>query len=169
MIRRRDCCSFLLNLLGLQTNASFCHLKKTIFASGQGFARHLHDPGGSQRSMKILESEKHFYAIVADGLFGPKQTFYCLPKLELKQLEEILRSRVLAMLRRAGKACPQTAIAIPTGSVCRQAAAKPRAARSPQATDGARKLFQPISTSLNRLATASSDILLSPIAQNLGT
>jgi hypothetical protein len=33
----------------------------------------------------------HLHAIVADGLFRPGGTFYCFPKTELKELEEILR------------------------------------------------------------------------------
>ena len=45
----------------------------------------------------------HLHAIVADGLFGPNGTFYCLPKTELKELEEIFRSKVLAMLKAEGK------------------------------------------------------------------
>jgi len=38
----------------------------------------------------------HLHAIVADGLFRRNGTFYCLPKRNLKQLEEIFRSKVLA-------------------------------------------------------------------------
>jgi hypothetical protein len=34
----------------------------------------------------------HLHAIVADGLFRPNGTFYCLPKTEFKALEEIFRS-----------------------------------------------------------------------------
>jgi hypothetical protein len=75
------------------------------FCQRKGLARHLHDPGGSPRSVKILESHGHFPAIVADGLFGPKQTFYYLPRPELKELEEIFRPKVLAMLKRALRAC----------------------------------------------------------------
>ena len=45
----------------------------------------------------------HLHAIVAYGLFRPNGTFYCLPKKDLKELEEIFRSKVLAMLKREGK------------------------------------------------------------------
>ena len=45
----------------------------------------------------------HLHAIVADGLFRKNGTFYVLPKYEMKQLEEIFRSRILAMLKRKGK------------------------------------------------------------------
>ena len=45
----------------------------------------------------------HLHAIVADGLFRPNGTFYCLPKKDLRELEEIFRSKVLAMLKREGK------------------------------------------------------------------
>ncbi len=45
----------------------------------------------------------HLHAIVADGLFRPNGTFHCLPKTELKELEEIFRSKVLAILRAEGK------------------------------------------------------------------
>jgi len=45
----------------------------------------------------------HLHAIVADGLFRPNGTFYCLPKTELKELEEIFRSKVLAMLKAEGR------------------------------------------------------------------
>jgi hypothetical protein len=45
----------------------------------------------------------HLHAIVADGLFRKNGTFYVLPKYEMKQLEEIFRSRILAMLKCKGK------------------------------------------------------------------
>ena len=48
----------------------------------------------------------HLHAIVASGLFRPNGTFHCLPKRDLKALEEIFRSKVLAMLKAEGKACP---------------------------------------------------------------
>jgi hypothetical protein len=38
----------------------------------------------------------HLHASVADGLFRPSGTFHCLPKRDLKELEEIFRSKVLA-------------------------------------------------------------------------
>jgi len=44
----------------------------------------------------------HLHAIAADGLFRPSGTFYVLPKSD-KQLEEIFRSRILAMLKRKGR------------------------------------------------------------------
>jgi hypothetical protein len=45
----------------------------------------------------------HLKAIVADGLFRKNRTFYVLPKCEMKQLEGIFRSRILAMLEREGE------------------------------------------------------------------
>jgi hypothetical protein len=45
----------------------------------------------------------HLHAIVADGLFRPSGTFYCLPKTDLKELEEIFRSKVLAMIKAEGR------------------------------------------------------------------
>jgi len=45
----------------------------------------------------------HLHAIVADGLFRADGTFYCLPKTDLKQLEEIFRSKVLTMLKTEGR------------------------------------------------------------------
>ena len=45
----------------------------------------------------------HLHAIVADGLFRKSGSFYVLPRCEMKQLEEIFRSRILAMLKRKGK------------------------------------------------------------------
>jgi len=45
----------------------------------------------------------HLHAIVADGLFRKNGTFHVLPRCEMKQLEEIFRSRILVMLRRKGK------------------------------------------------------------------
>jgi len=45
----------------------------------------------------------HLHAIVADGLFRPNGTFYCLPKRDLKELEEIFRSRRLPILRTPAK------------------------------------------------------------------
>jgi hypothetical protein len=45
----------------------------------------------------------HLHAIFADGLFRKSGSFYVLPRCEIKQLEEIFRSRILAMLKRKGK------------------------------------------------------------------
>jgi hypothetical protein len=45
----------------------------------------------------------HLHAIVADGLFRPDGTFYCLPPGESKELEEIFRSKLLAMLKSEGR------------------------------------------------------------------
>jgi hypothetical protein len=45
----------------------------------------------------------HLHAILADGLFRPNEMFYCLPNRDLKELEEIFRSNVLAMLKREEK------------------------------------------------------------------
>jgi hypothetical protein len=45
----------------------------------------------------------HLHAIVADGLFRPSGAFHCLPNTDPKQLEEIFRSKVLAMLNVEGK------------------------------------------------------------------
>jgi hypothetical protein len=45
----------------------------------------------------------HLHAIVADGLFRKSGSFYVLPRCEMKQLEEIFRSSILAMLKRKGK------------------------------------------------------------------
>jgi hypothetical protein len=44
----------------------------------------------------------HLHAIAADGLFRPSGAFYVLPKSD-KQLEEIFRSRILAILKRKGR------------------------------------------------------------------
>jgi hypothetical protein len=40
----------------------------------------------------------HAHAIVADGLFRPTGTFSCQPKTNPKELDEIFRSKVPAML-----------------------------------------------------------------------
>jgi hypothetical protein len=45
----------------------------------------------------------HLHAIVADGLFRKNGTFYVLPRCKIKELEEIFRSSILAMLKRKGK------------------------------------------------------------------
>jgi hypothetical protein len=45
----------------------------------------------------------HLHAIVADGLSRPNGIFHCLPKRDLKELEEIFRSKVLAMVKAGGK------------------------------------------------------------------
>jgi hypothetical protein len=50
----------------------------------------------------------HLHAIVADGLFRADGTFYCLPKTDLKQLEEIFRSKVLTMLKTERRAYRKT-------------------------------------------------------------
>ena len=51
----------------------------------------------------IIMVHPYLHAIVADGLFRPNGTFLCLPKRDLKELEEIFRSKVLAMPKREGK------------------------------------------------------------------
>jgi len=43
----------------------------------------------------------HLHAIVADGLF--RKSGSVLPKSDMKQLEEIFQSSILAMLKRKGK------------------------------------------------------------------
>jgi hypothetical protein len=45
----------------------------------------------------------HLHANVADGLFRPNGTFYCLPERDLKELEDIFRSKILDMLKGEGK------------------------------------------------------------------
>jgi hypothetical protein len=45
----------------------------------------------------------HLHAIVADGLFRKNGTFYVLLRCDMKQLEEIFRSRIPAMLKRKSK------------------------------------------------------------------
>jgi len=47
--------------------------------------------------------QPHLHAIVADGLFRPNGTFYCLPNRDRKELEEIFRPKVLATLKGEGK------------------------------------------------------------------
>ena len=42
--------------------------------------------------------QPHLHAIVADGLFRPTGTFSCQPKTNPKELDEIFRFKVLAML-----------------------------------------------------------------------
>lgn len=43
------------------------------------------------------------HAIVANGLLSPNGTFYCLPKRDMKKLEEIFLCKVLAMVKGEGK------------------------------------------------------------------
>jgi hypothetical protein len=45
----------------------------------------------------------HLHAIVADWLFRPNGTFYCLPKRDLKELEEIFHPKRLAMVEAGGR------------------------------------------------------------------
>ena len=45
----------------------------------------------------------HIHAIVADGLFRKTGTFYVMPDVDLKPLEEIFRAKVLKMLKEEGK------------------------------------------------------------------
>ncbi len=42
-------------------------------------------------------------AIVADGLFRKTGTFYVMPDVDLKSLEEIFRAKVFNMLKEEGK------------------------------------------------------------------
>ena len=45
----------------------------------------------------------HIHAIVSDGLFRKTSTFYVMPDVGLKHLEEIFRTKVLKMLKEEGK------------------------------------------------------------------
>ena len=45
----------------------------------------------------------HIHAIVADGLFRKTGTFYVMPDVDLKPLEEIFRAKVFNMLKEEGK------------------------------------------------------------------
>ena len=49
----------------------------------------------------------HLHAIVADGLFRPNGTFWCLPKRDLKEKESRLGSSDPAMSRRPPRAIPR--------------------------------------------------------------
>ena len=46
---------------------------------------------------------KYDRKLLTNGLFRPNGTFHCLPKRDLKKLEEIFRSKVLAMLKTEGR------------------------------------------------------------------
>jgi hypothetical protein len=45
----------------------------------------------------------HIHAIVSDGLFAKTATFYVMPEVDLKPLEEIFRANVFKMLKEEGK------------------------------------------------------------------
>ncbi len=45
----------------------------------------------------------HIQAIVSDGLFARTRTFYVMPGIDLKPLEEIFRASVFKMLKEEGK------------------------------------------------------------------
>ena len=45
----------------------------------------------------------HLHAIVSDGLFARTGTFYIMPELDLKPLEEVFRASVFKMLKEEGK------------------------------------------------------------------
>ncbi len=63
---------------------------------------HNHYPDFKSGYDEHCEKQYGFFRPVvdeADGLFRPNGTFYCLPKTELEELEEIFRSKVLAMLK----------------------------------------------------------------------
>ena len=45
----------------------------------------------------------HIHAIVSDGLFARTRTFYVMPEIDLKPLEEIFRASVFKMLKDEGK------------------------------------------------------------------
>jgi len=59
----------------------------------------LSTQGEPPNSLYYARFHPHLHAIVADGLFRINGTFYVFPKCEMKQLEEIFRSRILAMLK----------------------------------------------------------------------
>ena len=46
---------------------------------------------------------KYDRKLLTNGLFRANGAFHCLPKRELKELEEIFRSKVLAMLKAEGR------------------------------------------------------------------
>lgn len=45
----------------------------------------------------------HIHAIVSDGLFAKNQTFYVMPRVDVRPLEQIFRAEVFKMLKREGK------------------------------------------------------------------
>ena len=45
----------------------------------------------------------HLHAIVTDGLFNKNGTFYVMPNVKLKSLEEIFRAGIFTMLKEEGK------------------------------------------------------------------
>ncbi|MFQ5835444.1 MAG: transposase zinc-binding domain-containing protein [bacterium] len=45
----------------------------------------------------------HIHALVSDGLFAKNGTFYVMPKVDLKPLEDIFRAKVFKMLKDEGK------------------------------------------------------------------
>jgi hypothetical protein len=45
----------------------------------------------------------HLHAIITDGLFNKKGTFYVMPKADLRSLEEIFRAGVFSILKEEGK------------------------------------------------------------------
>ncbi|PJA72739.1 MAG: IS91 family transposase, partial [Nitrospirae bacterium CG_4_9_14_3_um_filter_53_35] len=50
----------------------------------------------------------HLHALVSDELFKRAGTFYVMPKVDLKFLEEIFRAKVLGMLKAEGKIGDET-------------------------------------------------------------
>ena len=45
----------------------------------------------------------HIHAIVSNGLFAKTQTFYVMPEVDLKPLEELFRANLFNMLKKEGK------------------------------------------------------------------
>jgi hypothetical protein len=45
----------------------------------------------------------HLHLLVADGLFMPNGSFYAMPNIDLKPLQELFRATVLKMLKKEGK------------------------------------------------------------------
>jgi len=76
---------FLRNVIGLQDGAP-------------GVALAIHTFGDYPEKF-----HPHIHAIAADGLFLKTGTFYVMPDVDLKPLEEIFRAKVFALLKEEGK------------------------------------------------------------------
>ncbi len=58
---------------------------------------------GDDNSVPATKLDHFLHAIVSDGLFARTGTFYVMPGVDLKPLEDMFRASVFKMLKEEGK------------------------------------------------------------------
>jgi transposase len=92
------------SIIGIYTLVYLLDSLGEIFLSlFRAHQRMEYEVAGVQFVQALINFSLSLHAIVAGGLFRPNGTFHCLPKRDLKELEEIFRCKILVMLKREGK------------------------------------------------------------------